>query len=42
MSPLNNSSKNSTGYRNPRTHGLPWQISGSTVIRDNNSAFDTS
>ena len=28
------SRRDSTGYRNPRMTGLPWQISGSIVMRD--------
>lgn len=32
----------STGYRRPRTHGLPWQISGSTVIGESRSWFEIS
>jgi len=35
---LSHSSTFSTGYRSPRMHGLPWQISGETVIRERSSA----
>ena len=35
---LSHSRTFSTGYRRPRMHGLPWQISGETVIRERSSA----